>query len=73
MMPPTLDLVVGTSLFTPSRDAPDSLEDNETSPDSVRGYLHYVDLADNLQYTDSCSVAELGKSLGQSNIICFIE
>lgn len=47
MIPPTLDLVRVSEIFMLSwTDSPDSLEDNKTTSDLVRGDLHDVDLAD---------------------------
>jgi hypothetical protein len=59
MMPPTfdLDVISAIKLLETSDDLPDSLKHNQTSSDTVGGYLHYVDLADNLENTDPGAIA----------------
>jgi hypothetical protein len=50
----------------PSADVPDSLEHNQTPSDTIRSDLHYIDLADNLEDTDTGPIAQLGKRLRSS-------
>ena len=64
MIPPTFDLSTNQrQAFYLYADSPDGLENDETPSDTIRSDLHDVNLADNLQYTDTRPVAQLSKSL----------